>query len=67
VSYGKVLNYFKLKTDKDKQQSIKIFNTPDFYQGPAGQYQDQEAINKAFEREMKVVKIGGDRKLRKSV
>jgi len=38
------------KLIKDKEQEYqKYINTPGFYQGPAGQYQDQEAINKAFE------------------
>ena len=38
------------KLIKDKEQEYqKYINTPGFYQGPAGQYKDQEAIDKAFE------------------
>jgi hypothetical protein len=52
---------------KDKQQEYqKYLNTPDFYQGPAGQYQDQEAINKAFEkRDEGLLKLAADREAKK--
>ena len=55
------------KLIKDKEQEYqKYINTPGFYQGPAGQYKDQEAINKAFAtRDEGLLTLAADREANK--